>query len=726
MPNASGVERDAHSAVGIPARLSRSAEAAGVLIGFTLLALAATYPLVRHIGTHLPGDLGDPVMNTWLLAWDASRLRHGLAGLWDTPNFFPYRHTLAYSDHLLGLAVFTAPLQWATDNPVFVHNVAFVASFALSAAGMYVLARSLTGRRDAAAIAAAIYAFTPYRISQLAHVQMLMSPWLPLSLWALHRYFSTRALRMLLASTTFFLLQALTAGYFLYFAALPLAIAGVDGVLRTRPEPRQFAIHAAVAAVVMAAVLAPIAAAYYSVRHDYGLRRSGDEITALSADVRDYFSAPPRVRIWRGVATDRNEHNLFPGIMALVLSAIALATRLREPAVRLYATIAVAAFVLSLGPHPAAWGHRLPFSGPYGWLLRVTPGLDGLRVVARLDFVVILGLAVLAAFGAAWLFHRAGPRTGAGVFAVCLLASVADGWAAPIPTAAFEPIAGPAERDAYAYLKSVPSGAVLELPIALEDDGRNFRYQYLTLLHGHRIVNGHSGYYPPLLTFLGGGHSPLSEPDRFGDVLDMLRGIGVNHVVIHVAEFDNRATADAMLRTVDARPDLVVAQRRFDHVVVVSLAPVPPPPPREATLRQVAGSAISARASHGGDRLPFLFDGDPDSRWLTGGRQAGGEWLQVQFDAPRNIALVRMQLAQRSFGDYPRELSIDAIEDAGTRTIFRGPVLAPLVQGLIARGDYPFIDVALPANAARALRLQQLGQTNRFFWSIHELQLWER
>jgi hypothetical protein len=53
-------------------------------------------------------------------------------------------------------------------------------------------------------------------------------------------------------------------------------------------------------------------------------------------------------------------------------------------------------------------------------------------------------------------------------------------------------------------------------------------------------------------------------------------------------------------------------------------------------------------------------------------------------------------------------------------------VLTQFVQGLIARGDYPFIDVVLPASHARALRLQQRGQTNRFFWSIHELQLWER
>lgn len=725
MPNASGVERDAHSTLGVPARrLSRSREAALMLVGFTLLAIAATFPLIRSIATHLPGDLGDPVMNTWLLAWDAARLRHGLAGLWDTPNFFPYRHTLAYSDHLLGLAIWTAPLQWASGNPVLVHNVAFIASFVLSAAGMYVLARSLTGRVDAAVIAAVIYAFTPYRISQLAHVQMLMSPWLPLSLWALHRYFSTGASRLLMISTACFLMQALTAGYFLYFAVVPLAIVAIDGV--RRKPPRGFLIHAAIAGAVMAAVLAPIAAVYYGVRHDYGLRRSTMEITGLSADVGDYFSASPRVRIWRSIGQDRNEHNLFPGTVALVLSTIALATQRRERAVRVYAAVAAIAFVLSLGPRPAAWGHRLPFSGPYAWLLAVTPGLDGLRVVARLDFIVILALSVLAAFGAAWLFQRVRPARRSAVLVAFVFACVADGWAAPIPTVPFEPIGSPSERDAYAYLKSAPPGAALELPIALEDDGRNFKYQYLTLVHEHPIVNGHSGYYPPLLTFFGSGHSPLNEPGRFGDVLDMLRRIGVRYLMLHVAQFDDRAIADGMLRIVHARSDLVITQREFDDTIVVALAPAPPPPAPDSGLRRIPAPSIVPRASQGGDRLRFAFDGDPDSRWLTGGRQTGSEWLELRLDGTHDVRLVRMQLAPRSFGDYPRELSIDVIEDSGTRTVFRGSVLTEFVEGLIANGEHPFIDIALPANSARALQLHQLGQTNRFFWSIHELELWER
>jgi hypothetical protein len=85
-----------------------------------------------------------------------------------------------------------------------------------------------------------------------------------------------------------------------------------------------------------------------------------------------------------------------------------------------------------------------------------------------------------------------------------------------------------------------------------------------------------------------------------------------------------------------------------------------------------------------------------------------------------------MQTAERSFGDYPRELAIDAIESGGDRTLFRGSVLPQFGRGLANSLTYPHIDIELPENQARAIRLRQLGKTDRLFWSIHELELRER
>src|SRR5215467_7302024 len=109
--------------------MSTRAEAGALVAIFSALAVAATYPLVLGLTSHLASDLGDPLLVSWMLAWDADRLRHGFVGIWDAPNFFPYRHTLLYSEHFFGVALFTAPLQWLTKNPIFVYNVAFLASF---------------------------------------------------------------------------------------------------------------------------------------------------------------------------------------------------------------------------------------------------------------------------------------------------------------------------------------------------------------------------------------------------------------------------------------------------------------------------------------------------------------------------------------------------------------------------------------------------------------------
>ena len=208
-------------------------EAVAVVAAFVGLTVVRTFPLVLNLRASLPADLGDPLLNAWILAWDADRLRGGLRGLWDAPIFFPYPKTLGYSEHLLGIAVFTAPLQWLTANPLLVYNLAFLASYALAGVGMYLLVRSLTGRRDAAFVAGAAFAFGPFRDGQIAHLQMLMSGWMPIALWALHRYFASGRRWALGAFVVTFLIQGLSNGYFLYFFSVPVALVLGHGLWKT-------------------------------------------------------------------------------------------------------------------------------------------------------------------------------------------------------------------------------------------------------------------------------------------------------------------------------------------------------------------------------------------------------------------------------------------------------------------------------------------------------------
>ena len=161
---------------------------------FALASVVLTLPLAQHPTRTLPSDVLDTLLTTWVISWDADRLRHGLAGVWNAPIYFPYLRTLAYSENLFGVAFLVAPVYWISGNPVLTYNVAFLFAFTLAGTGMYVLVRRLTGSRVAAAVAGAYYAFCPYRTAQaqLAHIQMLATGWLPIALWALHEYLSFR------------------------------------------------------------------------------------------------------------------------------------------------------------------------------------------------------------------------------------------------------------------------------------------------------------------------------------------------------------------------------------------------------------------------------------------------------------------------------------------------------------------------------------------------------
>src|SRR6185503_16086202 len=140
---------------------------------------------------------------------------------------------------------------------------------------------------------------------------------------------------------------------------------------------------------------------------------------------------------------------------------------------------------------------------------------------------------------------------------------------------------------------------------------------------------------------------------------------------------------DLLTRTLESNPQYVFSRQQFAQAVLYTLAPVAPPPAESSDLQAVPTFAIQARASHSPDRVRFLFDEDLDSRWLTGVNQNGNEWIDLEFDRPRDIRRVRLQMAERSVGDYPRGLEIDLVDDGVERTAFHGSVLPQWGRSLV-------------------------------------------
>ena len=79
-------------------------EALAAAAGGVVLAIVMTWPLVLHLGSDIGKDLGDPLLQTWQVAWIGHALVHAPLHLWQANTFWPYDDTLAFSDALVGYA----------------------------------------------------------------------------------------------------------------------------------------------------------------------------------------------------------------------------------------------------------------------------------------------------------------------------------------------------------------------------------------------------------------------------------------------------------------------------------------------------------------------------------------------------------------------------------------------------------------------------------------------
>ena len=140
------------------------------LLAYGLIAVIATHPLWLHLTSAVPSDIGDPLLNTWILAWDVHALTVHPLNLFEANIFFPLLNTLAYSEHLLGSALITLPVLLLTGEPVVAYNATFLLSFILGGWGTYLLVRRYTYCGWAAFLAGLAFAYAPYRLTSFSHL----------------------------------------------------------------------------------------------------------------------------------------------------------------------------------------------------------------------------------------------------------------------------------------------------------------------------------------------------------------------------------------------------------------------------------------------------------------------------------------------------------------------------------------------------------------------------
>jgi hypothetical protein len=741
---------------------------------YVLLTAALTWPLVVHPGSVVPNDLGDPLLNTWILAWDA-RVVPLTAHWWNAPQFYPADGTMAFSEHLLGLTIFTTPVILVSGNPLLAYNIAFFLSFVLSALSAYFLAFTISRRHDCAFLAGLAFAFAPYRMAQLAHVQVLSSYWMPLTLAALHRYFDDHRIRWLVVFAAAWFMQALSCGYYLIYLSvliaiwLPWFVAG--------PGRWRSLVLLAAAWGTSALLLVPVLYGYWHFLHAYGLRRGIDEIVSFSADMASVLKAPDNLRLWGWLnVVQHPESQLFPGLTLIVLIIAGLAIGWRTAAreqigrlriARVFVLIGIVFFAIAASPlYFGPWkldigGLRLlsvatphkPLSVGLLFLVIAAAMHPSVRTAWRrrsaLAFYAIAAVVMwLFSLGPApTLFNR--PIIYKAPYAWLMLLPGVDGIRVParfwmLAAMCLAVAGGLAIRQVTArwprFARALPVVACLgvladswplmmrmEKPPAwrpvhtravarLELPAKPFHDSialYRATEHRRPLLNGYSGYFAP-------HYAPLQALLQQYDpaVLTRLSAFGAIEVVVD-HDLDEGAGWRKFLLS-HPQASLVYRDDRYSTFRVER-------GPRVGPLPRIPGDPLpiaSISAEFNAALVGGMVDHDIMTRWHAGREQRPGDAFTVDLGSVRETHGAEMLLGG-FVADFPRKLSIETSVDGLTWSQAWSGNTG--VLALSASLEDP-LNVTMPFEfdshpAARYLRFTQLGMEEVYYWTVAELRI---
>ncbi len=490
-----------------------------------------TFPLVKTMSVFMD-TTGDPFFNAWTLAWTQHQLLTDPLHLFDANIFYPYKLTLAFSEHQVASALLALPVYLLGGSPILVHNVVFFLTFVLSGFGLYLLVKDLTGNSLAAILAGMAFAFSSYRFSQLAHLQILAFQWMPFALVYLHRALNQPQWKNFLLMGLFVFLVLMSSNYlgliFLIFISFFLLIVVPKKWFEEKGRGLRRCFFTLLAVGIL---FLPFALPYVKVKEEYGFSRELIDMKQYSARAENYLGVSTNHKFYPNKLKKmgKPESRLFFGflVMGMAFLGLLLAKNI-SLRIRLgYGVVLLLSFLLSMGGGAKLFGINLN-GWPYQFFYSYVPGFDGMRVPARFAINVGLCLAVLAGFGFALVFQKIKGKLLSCCLVFLLSAGIlAEAWAAPLRYIHFA-FKAPPVHPWLGHQDDVDG--VVFLPAYINNSVHlEMNYIFWSNLHWKKIMNGYSGFFPAEWNEF---KLKLREfPTK--ETVDHLRRVGVNYVVIN-------------------------------------------------------------------------------------------------------------------------------------------------------------------------------------------------
>ena len=389
-----------------------------------VMALIMFYPITGNMAGSAPGGGGDTYLALWDIWWVNYATFTLHTGIFYTHSvFWPVGANLAYQTMAPIGALLVGP--WQAISIPFAYNMFFFLGYAFAGFTMFLLAYYLTGNKYAAFLAAVFFSFSAFHIAEAySHIDWVNVAWVPLAFLFLlklvrddKKFWNALGLAVSFVLITFMgdIEQAIMMGM-----ALVMVIAAYALVPRTRSLllnkrfAGAFAVFVILTLVLGSWGFVPMAS---TVLQPGGLSSANflndfQHNELWSADFLAFFLPSQYNGLLSGISgawasiysADVAERTAYIGYVVLALAVYGVWKQWRQS--RMWLGIGIVFALMALGPYVQVGSYLTPIPGIYQ-IYHAIPVINVIREPGRFDLMVTVAAAVLAAFGAKYIFEKA-------------------------------------------------------------------------------------------------------------------------------------------------------------------------------------------------------------------------------------------------------------------------------------------------------------------------------
>jgi len=543
---------------------------------YVVLTVLFTWPLAENFRTFVNGDSFDVFHELWYLHLGATSPTGPFFVFYSTQSYYPTGTPLYFQV----LSPFnTLNFMWLAPlfGEIVAYNVLYMFTFFFAGFTTYIFVKYLTRNNYAAFLAGLAFAFAPIHTGQgFDHLNIMSAEFIPLFAYFMVKMARERNLWNSVYTGAAMVLNAMCDLHMFLLCAAMFVVFHIYTFLTQR---KLLANRSYIQRLIVMTVFTGLLGVVVYFQTVYGLffvpKTIGSSsaatryFSARSADLVSFFvpsSANPffsryvssiNVAIGKAAVLPNEGSTAYIGYSVLGLAILGLIFFWQRRDVYFWGLLALVGAILALGPYVRILGVASPIPGVWGYLYYVIPLLNSFRAPYRFDYLVALGLSILAGYGTTGIMNRVTklrfPNASKNLmkaFIIIILCTLVIVEFLPIPYAEYY---APIPSFYQVIANDHSNFSVLEVPIQNPDQSL---YLYYQSAYNHPMIDGSIARNPAFPSILYesapfidqlGTYSPTATPrDIINQTYPMitlapyiLAQYNVKYIIVHKNLFTN-------------------------------------------------------------------------------------------------------------------------------------------------------------------------------------------